>query len=372
MLEKNRKAERKFNDFSDMIKEEADRLVKGQANRFRGSGKLVIEINQLKKDNSKQLTKLWSDYNKSTAIVSEFILNNFGYAIGGVVDMRNGGKVGAAVVAASLMASGGQAMDMRNGGVVGMKKGGWLEKATDYTGKVAEQMDSLLEKKYEKHLSDVAEAKQNAKKIGRNVTEPVPIPTMDVSKTTDVPIPTMDTTDVTTIVPSRKHIYGKTQKLVEKHLKRFTISDREQALNNLDSWTEFVRQSESDGNWKAKELRGETTASGGFQFVKPSVEPALNRLEKYMGKMPWRNKLLKHKDASRLSPEQQTLLFLGDILDKKIDKTTGVGDAYIKRILSGDERGMIEAYYKMQHTNKGKLTEQNKERIRSIFTSKSK
>jgi hypothetical protein len=80
-----------------------------------------------------------------------------------------------------------------------MVKGGWLEKATDYTGKVAEQMDSLLEKKYEKHLSDVAEAKQNAKKIGRNVTEPVPIPTMDVSKTTDVPIPTMDvskTTDV--------------------------------------------------------------------------------------------------------------------------------------------------------------------------------
>ena len=91
-----------------------------------------------------------------------------------------------------------------------------------------------------------------------------------------------------------------------------------------------------------------------------------------MGKMPWRNKLLKHKDASRLSPEQQTLLFLGDILDKKIDKTTGVGDAYIKRILSGDERGMIEAYYKMHHTNKGKLTEQNKERIRSIFTSKSR
>jgi hypothetical protein len=37
---------------------------------------------------------------------------------------NKGGKVGAAVVAASLMASGGQAMDMRNGGVVGMVKGG--------------------------------------------------------------------------------------------------------------------------------------------------------------------------------------------------------------------------------------------------------
>ena len=37
------------------------------------------------------------------------IRNWLGYAKGGVVDMRNGGRVGAAVVAASLMASGGQA-----------------------------------------------------------------------------------------------------------------------------------------------------------------------------------------------------------------------------------------------------------------------
>lgn len=43
---------------------------------------------------------------------------------GGIVDMRDGGKVGAAMVAASLMASGGQAMDMRDGGVVGMVHGG--------------------------------------------------------------------------------------------------------------------------------------------------------------------------------------------------------------------------------------------------------
>jgi len=55
---------------------------------------------------------------------------SFGKNEGGVVDMRNGGKVGAAVVAASLMASGGQAMDMRNGGVVGMKKGGSTDKMT--------------------------------------------------------------------------------------------------------------------------------------------------------------------------------------------------------------------------------------------------
>tara|TARA_Y100000034_G_C6650245_1_gene284527 strand:- start:27 stop:617 length:591 start_codon:yes stop_codon:yes gene_type:complete len=163
----------------------------------------------------------------------------------------------------------------------------------------------------------------------------------------------------------RTHIYGDTQKLVEEHLKRFDIADREQALNNLNSFTEKVLQAESDGNWEA--LSKETTASGGFQFVKGSVEPALNRLEKYMGRMPWRDKLLEHKDASQLFPEQQTLLFLGDILDKKIDKTTGAGDALLARIFSGDKQGMLEAYYKMHHTSPEKLTTKNKERIKRIF-----
>ena len=77
---------------------------------------------------------------------------------GGVVDMRNGGKVGAAVVAASLMASGGQAMDMRNGGVVGMVQGGPVidyatpeekefDKDYDAPAEVSKQMEALLAKR---------------------------------------------------------------------------------------------------------------------------------------------------------------------------------------------------------------------------------
>ena len=50
--------------------------------------------------------------------------SDFTFEEGGVVDMRHGGRVGAAVVAASLMASGGQTMDMRDGGRVGMQGGG--------------------------------------------------------------------------------------------------------------------------------------------------------------------------------------------------------------------------------------------------------
>ena len=95
--------------------------------------------------------------------------SDFTFNKGGVVDMRNGGKVGAAVVAASLMASGGQVMDMRNGGVVGMAQGGTLppiprmkpsrqkeEDVIDYktseedgfNPEASKQMDALLEKRY--------------------------------------------------------------------------------------------------------------------------------------------------------------------------------------------------------------------------------
>lgn len=95
--------------------------------------------------------------------------SDFTFNKGGVVDMRNGGKVGAAVVAASLMASGGQVMDMRNGGVVGMAQGGTLppiprmkpsrqkeEDVIDYktseedgfNPEASKQMDALLAKRY--------------------------------------------------------------------------------------------------------------------------------------------------------------------------------------------------------------------------------
>jgi len=70
---------------------------------------------------------------------------SFGKKAGGVVDMRNGGKVGAAVVAASLMASGGQAMDMRDGGVVGMEDGGWLKETSKIASKVGDVLSDVVD-----------------------------------------------------------------------------------------------------------------------------------------------------------------------------------------------------------------------------------
>jgi len=74
------------------------------------------------------------------------------FSKGGVVDMRDGGKVGAAVVAASLMASGGQAIDMRDGGVVGMVEGGPVidyvtPEEKEFDSEVSKQMDALLAKR---------------------------------------------------------------------------------------------------------------------------------------------------------------------------------------------------------------------------------
>ena len=287
------------------------------------------DAERFKKANSRKLTKLWSDYTKANEVTLEFMLKNFGYAMGGVVDMRNGGTVGAAVVAASLMASGGQAMDMRNGGRVGMVHGGPVidyatpeEKEFDKDYDAVKQMETLL-------------AKRQAAVDYGGFEQPAPMP------------------DAVPPVPREKprtHIHGAAKELVMKHLSRFKTQDIEQALNNLNSFTEKVLQAESDGNWEAKELSGETTASGGFQFVKGSVEPALNRLERRMKrKMPWRDELLKHKDASKLTPEQQTLLFLGDILEKRVG-APGTGDKLISKILSGDKQGMYDAWYTMHHT----------------------
>ena len=80
--------------------------------------------------------------------------SDFSFEEGGVVDMRDGGKVGAAVVAASLMASGGQAIDMRDGGVVGMVEGGpvidYVTPEEDEFNKdydAVKQMEALLAKR---------------------------------------------------------------------------------------------------------------------------------------------------------------------------------------------------------------------------------
>lgn len=135
---------------------------------------------------------------------------------------------------------------------------------------------------------------------------------------------------------------GDLRKLINTHAERLGIS-KDKAYNNALDFADIVGLVESNGDPRARNK--ESTASGTYQFVQGSVEPAIKRLEKYIGMKPWMKSAVVHKDASRLTPSQQTLLFLGDILEKE------GSDEYLKSILdSGDLKAMEGAYMKLHHT----------------------
>ena len=154
----------------------------------------------------------------------------------------------------------------------------------------------------------------------------------------------------------------KMSQLVDWHLDRLDIEDKTSAKHNLlNVFMPTVLKMESEsakyplGDYQA--ANKDSTAKGGFQFVEGSVEPALNRLERRIGKQDWGEELRKHKDASKLTPQQQQLLFMGDLLEKK-----GSGK-YMKKVMAGDKQGSMDAYYKLHHTAPDKATTNRAESI---------
>ena len=170
---------------------------------------------------------------------------------------------------------------------------------------------------------------------------------------------------------------------------RFLITNEEEAIDNLlDKFLRAVIQIESSGDSKAKS--SESSASGLLQFLMPSEEypngsaiPALNRVEKYLGKREWGEELRKHGDASLLTAEQQVELFIGNILEKTVvvrdldadgniqynkkgkiltKEMPGLGDELMQKVFEGDMEGMLEAYYMIHHTNPDKATREVAER----------
>jgi len=135
----------------------------------------------------------------------------------------------------------------------------------------------------------------------------------------------------------------KMSQLVDWHLDRLEIEDKASAKHNLlNVFMPTVLEMESSGDYQAANKI--STAKGGFQFIEGSVEPALNRLERRIGKQDWGEELRKHKDASKLTEQQQQLLFMGDLLEKK------GSDKYMKQVMAGDKQGSMDAYYKLHHT----------------------
>ena len=126
------------------------------------------------------------------------------------------------------------------------------------------------------------------------------------------------------------------------------------AKNNLIDFATRTKMAESSGDYEAINIpekgKKKTTAKGAYQFIDGSVLPALKRLEVRIGKRDWIDRAKQHKDIFKLTPLQQDALFLGDIMEKTIKKTKGLGDKYIKRILKGDVKAMKDLYRIGHHT----------------------
>ena len=170
------------------------------------------------------------------------------------------------------------------------------------------------------------------------------------------------------IIKTRPIITERTENittLLASHLKRFDINNEEQATSNLlDVFVPAVLEIESGGDYQAINKQG-SGARGGFQFLgkskkypKGSAIAALNRIEKYLGTREWGAELREHGDASLLDPEQQTELFIGDMLEKK------GSDKLMQLVFDGDIEGMIKAYEVLHHTAPDKATTK---RARKIF-----
>ena len=130
------------------------------------------------------------------------------------------------------------------------------------------------------------------------------------------------------------------------------------ARRNMEKFAQFVAEVESDFNPTAKNKH--SSASGLFQYVKGSVDPAVNRLKRYVdaNEYDWIAKASDTKDLSQLTPEEQLALFAADILEKR------GSDKYLKKILeSGDPKAMLLAYYKLHHTSPDVATKKRALRI---------
>jgi hypothetical protein len=139
--------------------------------------------------------------------------------------------------------------------------------------------------------------------------------------------------------------------LFSKHLTRLGVPKDQQATakERLLEFGDNVLAIESTNNYQA--INPESGAKGGYQFKDDSVAPALTRLRRYVKPQSWMDEVAKNKDARTLTPDQQELLFFGDILDKTVQGETGRGDRYLKGIIGGDKESALRMYYEGHHTD---------------------
>lgn len=139
----------------------------------------------------------------------------------------------------------------------------------------------------------------------------------------------------------------KIENLVASHSQRLGINPVT-AIDNALQFADIVGLIENEGKLTGKNPK--STAKGLYQFVDESAKDAADRLVKYLPE-DWVKEVQEGKrSVEELDWEQQTLLFLGDILEKK------GSDKHMVQVLQGDRKAMEDAYYTLHHTKPDRKT----------------
>jgi len=141
--------------------------------------------------------------------------------------------------------------------------------------------------------------------------------------------------------------------LVRQHSERLEV-DPDVAFDNFMQFAELVSLMESDGDLMAE--NPQSSAKGLYQFLDISIDEAAKRTMKYIPDAFWL-KIIERgtQPITKLDKDQQTLLFLGDMLEKSAvvdgNKIPGLGDELMKRVAEGSMKGMKAAYEFLHHTD---------------------
>jgi len=151
---------------------------------------------------------------------------------------------------------------------------------------------------------------------------------------------------------------AQSDQLFSGHLNRLG-GDNPEARSRLTELASKVAMIESDGDMKAK--NPDSSATGLYQFLvddskgQSALQTAVNRTKKYV-KADWLDEVARTGKVEDLSPEKQTLLFFGDIMEKK------GSDQYLKKLLDPNasekqvKDAMMDIYLNLHHTNPDKAT----------------
>jgi len=151
---------------------------------------------------------------------------------------------------------------------------------------------------------------------------------------------------------------AQSDQLLSRHLGRLG-ADSPEARSRLAELASKVAMIESDGNMRAKNK--DSSATGLYQFLvddskgQSALQTAVKRTKKYV-QADWLDEVARTGKVEDLSAEKQTILFLGDILEKE------GSDKYVKKLLDPNSSekevkdSMLQIYLKLHHTNPDEAT----------------